>query len=102
MLYDVPITDYPYAGGIVNMSTISAECGLLSNTSVSNWNNDTGIYSVNISELGELPMFLTGMDATPDFPSCLPFISGPNVVTSIYLESEVTEQAIHLGLRYWS
>ena len=87
MLYDVPITDYPYAGGIVNMSTISAECGLLSNTSVGNWNNDAIAYSVNVSGLGELAMFLTGIDATPDFPSCLSSISGPNVVTPIVLAS---------------
>ena len=64
MLYDVPITDHPYTGAVVNMSTISAECGLLSNTSVGNWNNTIGIYSVNVSGLGELAMFLDGKDAS--------------------------------------
>ncbi|KAF8557205.1 hypothetical protein OG21DRAFT_379494 [Imleria badia] len=69
MLYDVPDTDYAFTGAVVNTTTISAECGLLSNTSVGYWYS--GTYFVNISGLGEVG---------------LPVL-GPNMVSFINLNS---------------
>ena len=89
MLYDVPTTDHPYTGAVVNMSTISAECGLLSNTSVGYWNDGLEIYCVNISGLGQVALPLSGMNAASDFFICLPFILGPNMATYIALNPQV-------------
>ncbi|KAG8215448.1 hypothetical protein J3R82DRAFT_9062 [Butyriboletus roseoflavus] len=53
-LFDVPLSDYAYTGAVVDATTISAECGLLSNLSVSALNSTDGRYYVNISGLGEV------------------------------------------------
>ncbi|KAH0834231.1 hypothetical protein J3R83DRAFT_11547 [Lanmaoa asiatica] len=63
-LYDVPSPDYSYTGAIVNVTTISAGCGLLSNLSAGTWNSTTGIYDVDISGLGEVGLPVTGLSVT--------------------------------------
>ncbi|KAF8557199.1 hypothetical protein OG21DRAFT_379205 [Imleria badia] len=70
MLYDVPTTDHAYTGAVVNTTTITADCGLLSNTSVGYWSLET--YFVNITGLGEVG---------------LGEIGGPNMVSFIYLNA---------------
>ena len=61
MLYDVPVTNVPYTGAVVNTSTISAECGLLSNTSVGYWIDQQSFYLVNVSGLGEVALEVAGI-----------------------------------------
>ncbi|KAG8217910.1 hypothetical protein J3R82DRAFT_6076 [Butyriboletus roseoflavus] len=53
-LFDVPSPDYAYTGAVVDATTISAECGLLSNLSVGTWNSTEGIYYVDVNGLGEV------------------------------------------------
>jgi hypothetical protein len=61
MLYDVPTSD-AYTGAFVNTTAISAECGLLSNTSVGGWNNSLDAYFVDVGGLGEVALSVLGMD----------------------------------------
>ena len=61
MLYDVPITNDAYMGAVVNATTISAECGLLSNTSVGYWDYTLETYNVNVSGLGAVAMRIQGI-----------------------------------------
>ena len=86
MLYDVPTSDYAYTGAVVNTTTISAECGLLPNASVGNWNNSLDAYFVNVSGLGEVALSVAGMDIAPYLSSHLSFILGPNLVSFINLD----------------
>ena len=67
MLYDVPVTNDPYTAAVVNTSTIGAECGLLSNTSVGYWNDPQQSYFVNVSGLGEVALNVLGMSVLPCF-----------------------------------
>ncbi|KAH0834262.1 hypothetical protein J3R83DRAFT_11618 [Lanmaoa asiatica] len=60
-LYDVPSSDYAYTGAIVNATTISVQCGLLSNLSAGIWNSNGFIYDVDINELGEVSLPVLGM-----------------------------------------
>ncbi|KAF8554068.1 hypothetical protein OG21DRAFT_1138308 [Imleria badia] len=66
-LYDVPSPDYTYTGAVVNATTISAECGLLSNHSVGTWDPVSGFYDVNISGLGEVALPVSGLRNTISF-----------------------------------
>ena len=66
ILYDVPTTDYAYNGAVVNTTTINANCGLLSNTSVGYWSPQS--YFVDISGLGEVGLFVLGMDTIQIHP----------------------------------
>ena len=88
MLYDVPTSDDAYTGAVVNTTTISAECGLLSNASVGNWNNSLDAYFVDVGGLGEVGLSVLGMDAAPSLPLHfkLSLILGPNLVSFIYLD----------------
>ena len=70
MLYDVPVTNDPYTGAVVNTSTIGAECGLLSNTSVGYWDGLHVAYFVNVSGLGEVALPVAGIYVLPCFCSC--------------------------------
>ncbi|KAF8436211.1 hypothetical protein L210DRAFT_719085 [Boletus edulis BED1] len=45
MLYDVPRSNLAYTGAVVNTTTISADCGLLSNSSAGMWNET--VFHVN-------------------------------------------------------
>ncbi|KAF8417544.1 hypothetical protein L210DRAFT_3767241 [Boletus edulis BED1] len=65
VLYDVPISNDPYVEAVVNTTSISADCGLLSNSLVGNWDSTRGVYFVNVTGLGEV-----GLD-----------VQGPNLVT---------------------
>ena len=60
-LYDVPSPDYTYTGAVVNATTISAECGLLSNLSVGTWNATEKMYFVDVNGLGEVAISMQGM-----------------------------------------
>ena len=60
-LFDVPSSDYAYTGAVVNATTISAECGLLSNLSAGTWNLTQEVYSVDINGLGEVGFPMQGM-----------------------------------------
>lgn len=74
-LYDVPSSDYTYTGAVVNATTISAECGLLSNLSVGTLYPYTNIseqfYEVNVSGLGEVALPLSGMPLAIKLSCCL-------------------------------
>ena len=59
-LFDVPSSDHAYTGAVVNATTISAECGLLSNLSVATWNSSMQTYSVNVNGLGEVGLSVEG------------------------------------------
>ena len=61
-LFDVPLSDYTYTGAAVNATTISAECGLLSNLSVGTWNSTEGIYNVDVNGLGEVGFPMQGIE----------------------------------------
>ena len=89
MLYDVPTSGDAYSGAVVNTTTISAECGLLSNASVGNWNNSLDAYFVDVSGLGGVALSVLGMDAAPysSLHFKLSFILEPNLVNFIYLDS---------------
>ena len=54
ILFDVLSSDYAYTGAVVNATTISAECGLLSNLSVGTWNSTKNLYYVDVDGLGEI------------------------------------------------
>ncbi|KAF8431895.1 hypothetical protein L210DRAFT_3633500 [Boletus edulis BED1] len=73
VLYDVPISNDPYIEAAVNTTSINADCGLLSNSLVGNWDSTQGIYSVNVTGLGEVPLN----------------VPGPNMV--IFFDSELVE-----------
>ena len=64
-LYDMPSSVYTSTGVIVNATTISAKCGLLSNLSVGTWNCtlpcDTPGYCVDVDGLGEVDLTVLGM-----------------------------------------
>ena len=62
-LFDVPSPDYAYTGAVVDATTISAECGLLSNLSVGRlgFNSVEQIYFVDINGLGEVNFPVSGM-----------------------------------------
>jgi hypothetical protein len=49
-LYDIPSLEYPFTGVVVNGTTVSAECGLLSNTS-----------AVTLDNLGDLMLLSVGL-----------------------------------------
>ena len=57
----MPITNDAYMGAVVNATTISAECGLLSNTSVGYWDYTLETYNVNVSGLGAVAMRIQGI-----------------------------------------
>ena len=60
-LYDVPSSDFTYTGAVVNATTISAECGLLSNLSVGGaWDSGFQIYNVNVTGLGGVGLDVSG------------------------------------------
>ena len=59
-LFDVPLSDDPYTGAFVNATTISAECGLLSNLSIGTWNSTEENYSVDVNGLGDVNFHLQG------------------------------------------
>ena len=65
ILYDVPSSGYTSTGAIVNATTVSAECGLLSNLSVGTWNCSipygAGGYCVDVNGLGEVGLAALGM-----------------------------------------
>ena len=60
VLYDVPSSEYAYTGAVVNTTTITAECGLLSNLSVGTWNSTQQVYNVEINGLGEVDLLVAG------------------------------------------
>ena len=60
-LYDVPSPDYTYTGAVVNATTISAQCGLLSNLSVGTWNSTEELYYVDVNGLGNVSLPVLGM-----------------------------------------
>ena len=63
-LFDVPLSDYAYTGAVVNATTISAECGLLSNHSAGTWRQTEDfyhVYYVDVVGLGEVGLPMEGM-----------------------------------------
>jgi hypothetical protein len=60
-LYDVPSPGYAYTEAVVDATTISAECGLLSNFSAGTWNSTLEIYTVDVNGLGEVGLPMQGM-----------------------------------------
>ena len=60
VLYDVPSSDYAYTGAVVNATTITAECGLLSNLSVGLWNSTMNAYNVEVNGLGDVGLSVAG------------------------------------------
>ena len=64
-LYDVPSSGYTSTGAIVNATTISAECGLLSNLSVGTWDcsvpHGAKGYCVDVNGLGGVGLTVLGM-----------------------------------------
>ncbi|KAF8436199.1 hypothetical protein L210DRAFT_3762315 [Boletus edulis BED1] len=69
VLYDVPISNDPYIEAVVNTTSISADCGLLSNSLVGNWNSAQGTFFVNVTGLGEVPLNLPGPNMVSFFDS---------------------------------
>ncbi|KAG8215508.1 hypothetical protein J3R82DRAFT_9153 [Butyriboletus roseoflavus] len=66
-LFDVPLTDDAYTGAAVDATTISAECGLLSNLSVGTWNSTEGIFYVDVNGLGEVGLPVEGIDLSINY-----------------------------------
>ena len=68
-LYDVPSSGYTYTGAVVHATTLTADCGLLSNLSVGIMNTTSGSYTfdVDISGLGEVMLSLSRMDVSNKF-----------------------------------
>ena len=60
-LYDIPSPGYTYTGALVDATTISAECGLLSNRSAATQNSTEGVYYVDINGLGMIGLSVDGM-----------------------------------------
>ncbi|KAF8842346.1 hypothetical protein BDN67DRAFT_383903 [Paxillus ammoniavirescens] len=60
-LYDIPSVEYPFTGVIVNGTTVSAECGLLSNTSAVTLDS-LGDLSATVSGLGQISLPQGGTD----------------------------------------
>ncbi|KAF8132789.1 hypothetical protein EV363DRAFT_1472783, partial [Boletus edulis] len=69
VLYDVPISNDPYIEAAVNTTSVSADCGLLSNSLVGNWDSTQGIYAVNVTGLGEVPLDVPGPNMVSFFDS---------------------------------
>ena len=93
MLYDVPITNDAYTGAVVNTTTVSAECGLLSNTSVGYFNQSEDlqqVYFVNVSGIGEVALPLKGICFSMFLSLYLACTLGPNLVSFIKLDSAQT------------
>ncbi|KAF9219704.1 hypothetical protein BS17DRAFT_769774 [Gyrodon lividus] len=55
-LYDIPSVDYPFTEAIVNGTTVTAECGLLSNISAATSVNSAGFLNVTVSGLGQISL----------------------------------------------
>ena len=68
-LYDVPSSGYTYTGAVVQATTLTADCGLLSNLSVGTLNTTSSkdIFYVNVSGLGEVMLPVSGMDVSDEF-----------------------------------
>ncbi|KAG6370617.1 hypothetical protein JVT61DRAFT_11241 [Boletus reticuloceps] len=81
VLYDVPISNDPYIEAVVNTSSISADCGLLSNSFVGNWDSAQLVYFVDVSGLGEVALDVPGMGAALYLFLSSPFMLGPNLVS---------------------
>ncbi|KIK92696.1 hypothetical protein PAXRUDRAFT_13082 [Paxillus rubicundulus Ve08.2h10] len=62
-LYDIPSVKYPFTKVVVNGATVSAECGLLSNTSVVTLDNLEEL-NATISGLGQITLPPGGTDNT--------------------------------------
>jgi hypothetical protein len=63
-LYDIPSLEYSFTRVVVNGTTVSAECGLLSNTSAVNTTlEDFGSFNATVSGLGQISLPSFGKDA---------------------------------------
>ncbi|KAF8123880.1 hypothetical protein EV363DRAFT_1271852 [Boletus edulis] len=69
VLYDVPISNDPYVEAAVNTTSISADCGLLSNSLVGKWNSTQLIYFVNVTGVGEVALNVPGPNMVTFFDS---------------------------------
>ncbi|KAF8123918.1 hypothetical protein EV363DRAFT_1546024, partial [Boletus edulis] len=69
VLYDVPISNDPYIEAVVNTTSISADCGLLSNSLVGKWDSNQSAYLVNVSGLGEVTLNVPGPNLVSLFDS---------------------------------
>ncbi|KAF8431891.1 hypothetical protein L210DRAFT_3650725 [Boletus edulis BED1] len=85
VLYDVPISNDPYVEAAVNTTSISADCGLLSNSLVGKWNSTQLIYFVNVTGVGEVALN----------------VPGPNMVTFFDSELLVNESVRFLHSFVW-
>ncbi|KIJ20564.1 hypothetical protein PAXINDRAFT_106168 [Paxillus involutus ATCC 200175] len=70
-LYDIPSLEYPFTRVVVNGTTVSAECGLLSNISAVNTTlDDSGRFNATVSGLGQISLPSYGKD-TRQYLCCL-------------------------------
>ncbi|KIJ06362.1 hypothetical protein PAXINDRAFT_20446 [Paxillus involutus ATCC 200175] len=74
-LYDIPSLENPFTGVVVNGTTVSAECGLLSNTSAVTMNN-SGYFNATVSGLGGLMLSSEGVDNMVVFQLPTPDVNG--------------------------
>ncbi|KAF8123911.1 hypothetical protein EV363DRAFT_1546009, partial [Boletus edulis] len=86
VLYDVPITNNPYIEAVVNTTSISADCGLLSNSLVGKWNSTQEVYSINVSGLGEVPLIVPGPNKVSLFDS----VPDPCSLCNNYIFSQIS------------
>ncbi|KAF8132778.1 hypothetical protein EV363DRAFT_1163290 [Boletus edulis] len=69
VLYDVPISNDPYIEAAVNTTSISADCGLLSNSLVGKWNSTQLTYFVNVTGVGDVALNVPGPNIVSFFDS---------------------------------
>lgn len=91
-LYDVPSSGYAYAGAVVNATTLTAQCGLLSNLSVGTLNTTLDInLSVNVSGLGEATLPVSGMNISKKFVILPQYVQIEEVNSVFFVDSSGSE-----------